>query len=150
MSTGVFLLVSDHESWGAPLSDVLVKQFQGWRALSITYSQCEHMLTPGLIESADMFLLGLMRRYSAGLRAEGIALALRLAERRKSSMVFSPLALADRLRVTSYWDIASNIGYCDQVTRALALPLSEAKRDFQVLLEVFRPLMPVPAQHRQR
>lgn len=113
---------------------------------SLIYSNCIRQLTSDLIAQTDLFVLELFRQYPGGLRAEGVALAEKLARRGKRSLIVSPLFLAQHLRCDCYWDVASKDSLAARVARVgtSARPLST---EIKILLDFFAPHLAIPPQH---
>jgi hypothetical protein len=113
---------------------------------SVQYARSDVFLTPARIESSTFFVLDLLRRYPGGLRAEGVALAERLVLRAKRVLVFSPLSLADEVRLDAYWDLASPDTLGERVAGLISRPVPPAEQ-WDRLVVPLRHLLRIPPQH---
>jgi hypothetical protein len=111
----------------------------------LTYSQCD-VFWGGLVETTDLFVLELLRRYGRGLRAEGCALGARLTARGKGVLLISGLCLASQVDSACYWDCCSGDTLAERANELLVSPINFIAEIGRVAL-MFRRLLPIPPQH---
>lgn len=98
------------------------------------------------IDDADVFILGLERRYEGGIRAEGITVAEELARQGKRVLVVGSEANGALLPTALYWDIGSDCSFLEAVGRILENPVASVD-DFLALREFFGERLEVPTGH---
>jgi hypothetical protein len=119
------------------LRQLLGDMLEAWTAFEIRVdrSDFEGRLSgawKSWLEQADIFVLGLDRRYDVGLRAEGVAVAESLFKMRKKALVVGSEANADKLKLGFYWDLASEQFFLETLREGLNKPIPsvEDRRKF--------------------
>ena len=114
--------------------------------ICMRFDQVSLHLTRSALEDVDLVITELLRPYRWLLRAEGVVLAERIVRMNKKVVIFSPYALADKLRSPIYWDAASDQDFLRIVLRSFYgdyLPANEIRR----LRTFFGAILKAPAQH---
>jgi hypothetical protein len=115
----------------------------------MTYDRGSVLLTGELYRRADLFILGLMRRYAGSLRAEGVPVAEALWRAGKRALVVSGYYRAHEIECTTYWDLGSAESFVERI-RSLTGTRSEAfESSVRVLSGVFASYLD-HAAHRHR
>jgi len=73
----------------------------------IAYQKRSHQLTGRLYQKTDIFILGLFRAYSDGLRAEGLFAAEKIAKSWRRIVIIGEWTIAETLGSPIYWDMGS-------------------------------------------
>ena len=110
------------------------------------YDQRSRMLTGDLYKKTDLFLVGLLRMYSDGLRAEGLYAAEVLWKNHKKALIVSASAKGKEINNPVYWDLSSTKNLYEQIKHVLDLGNS-FQPNFTSLREVFAPFCRPPSQH---
>ncbi len=113
----------------------------------MTYAQKAILLSPDLYKSTDLFVLGLMRGYSDGFRAEGIFTAEIIWQNHKKALIISGSAKAKAIANPTYWDLGSEAMLHEQIINVLNLE-ENYPSNFTSLKEEYRPYYRQPFQHQ--
>jgi hypothetical protein len=98
------------------------------------------------MNEADLFILGLDRRYDAGTRAEGVKVAEHLARCGKRVLVVGSEAVGDMLPACVYWDIGSTSTFLEAVSGVLRSRIS-SPTDVERLVAYFGNRLEIPTGH---
>jgi len=90
-------------------------------AYFMTYG--ESMLTPEMMKTADLIILGLFRCYGLRVRAEGVMVAKSLAQHAKPFLIVSGLIQGDKISCRTYWDLASRDEMAERATELITQPI---------------------------
>ena len=113
------------------------------------YDQRSSKLTGDLYQKTDLFLVGLMRMYSDGLRAEGIYAAEFLWKNHKKALIVSGSAKAKNMNNPIYWDLSSPMELHEQIKHVLELG-NRFQADITILKNAFAPYCRPPSQHHHK
>lgn len=89
-----------------------------WETFYLTYEQREGRLSPTLTAETDLFILGLLRSYPGGMRAEAIPVAEVLIRTGKRVLVVSGGVAPGLRNVAMFWDLASDVSLADRIAGA--------------------------------
>lgn len=143
-TTQAVLIIADDQA----LADSLLRIVRTHRPddllSTMTYGKLSAELSARL-RDRDVFILGLLRQYPGGLRAEGIALSELLLSRGKKVLVISPLHIEQLADNPMYWDTASKAPLVSRISHMMDRPL---RRDLLAELKhVFSRMLAIPPQH---
>jgi len=115
------VLIHDQPS----LRHLLASLLRGWTKHGVEVEEAGYdVRLPGVwqrwIDEADIFVLGLERRYDLGMRAEGVTVAENLIRSGKRALVVGSEANARHLMSPIYWDIGSEETFLEAVDRCIS------------------------------
>ncbi|MDI6797741.1 MAG: hypothetical protein QMD09_12385 [Desulfatibacillaceae bacterium] len=111
----------------------------------MTYKQRSSALSQDIFLNADIFILGLIRLYADGPRAEAIPVAERLLNKGKAFLIVSEFCCADELQCKTYWDFASTASLAEAVEAALHV--EDASAELKRIQLCFKEFCRTPASH---
>lgn len=98
------------------------------------------------LEEADLFILGLERRYEHGLRAEGVTVAGQVARSGKRALIVGGECSGSDLAREVYWDMGSPSTFLQSVDSCLnCMPPSD--RQIEQLHRYFGSRLEIPTGH---
>lgn len=115
------VLIHDQPS----LRHLFASLLRGWSKRRVKVEEAGYdVRLPGVwqrwMDEADIFVLGLERRYDLGMRAEGVTVAENLIRSGKRALVVGSEANARHLMSPIYWDIGSEETFLEAVDRCLS------------------------------
>lgn len=75
------------------------------------------------LQTSDVFVVGLHRRYPLGLRSEGAAVAETMLQKGKKTLIVSLDSCGADLECPFYWDLGSRTSFLDTVAKCLSEPV---------------------------
>lgn len=146
MTTHVVLI---HDQPG--LRQVLAELLRGWTKHHIDVEEAGYdVRLQGVwqrwMSEADIFVLGLERRYDLGIRAEGVTVAENLIRNGKRVLVVGSEASARHLMSPIYWDIGSEETFLQAVNRCLSARQTNPD-DSPSLTAFFEDRLAIPTGH---
>ncbi len=137
----------DSKSLGAAVARTLRFLLDGtYDVYCLAYRECPALLSADLLRRADMFVLDLFRTYATGRRAEGVAVAQKIAVRGCSFLLISEGKGARELRSPIYWGPGCGDTLPERVSSLLAME-PDVLGELERLTHRFRTFLTVPATH---
>lgn len=141
------VLIHDQPSLRKLLADLL----RGWKKHRVEVEDAGYdVRLPGVwqrwMNEADIFVLGLERRYDLGIRAEGVTVADNLISAGKRVLVVGSEASARLLVSPIYWDIGSEETFLQAVDRCLSTRPASPD-DLPALTAFFEDRLTIPTGH---
>jgi len=137
-----------------PLRNVIADTLEAWTRHEVRVERAGfETRLPGVwqrwLQEADLFVVGLERRYDKGTRAEGVPVAETFWNAGKKVLLVGSECRGDHIQAPFYWDIASGKSILQAVTAVLENPLPDPT-DREKFRQHFQARLAAPTGHGPR